>query len=99
MFENLQAGAKSMLDALPKKEKKPKRKKFKQVFANVTRNGNIHIFLDQETGVNYVACSPFGETHKLTGITPLIGSDGKYVITPVSDAEYDENDKGADVEK
>lgn len=50
--------------------------RFKEVF----KQGEvIKILLDQETGVNYLLCH-WGGLHE-TSITPLLGPDGKPVIT------------------
>ena len=41
------------------------------------------ILVDRETGVNYLMVkSGYG-----TGITPLLGADGKPIITPVNEIE------------
>lgn len=43
--------------------------------------GAVQIIVDTETGVNYI--NTVGEVY--SGITPLLGSDGKVVVTPISD--------------
>ncbi|WP_427813939.1 DUF6440 family protein [Enterococcus sp. 22-H-5-01] len=41
------------------------------------------IFIDRETGVNYI----FFNAGYSGGLTPLLGIDGKPVITPLSEIE------------
>lgn len=40
----------------------------------------IEIWVDTETGVNYLFHAPVGEAG---GLTPLLDKDGKPVITPI----------------
>lgn len=43
---------------------------------------HFEIWVDRITGVNYIYCSEMGSCG---GITPLIGSDGKIVVTPAEE--------------
>lgn len=54
-------------------------KRFDQVYTQGVLN-TIQIWVDKETGVNYLYMTN-GETG---GLTPLLGRDGKPVITAVS---------------
>lgn len=59
-------------------EKKEKQKlRFKKIYSDTT--GENKILIDTETGVNYLWHSEI----YAGSITPLLGSDGKPVITPV----------------
>ncbi len=58
-----------------KKEKLPPR--FKKTYSDIT--GVNEIWIDTETGVNYL----WHAALYAGSITPLLGSDGKPVITPV----------------
>ncbi len=40
-------------------------------------NGNRKVIVDKETGVNYI----FWQTGNAGGLTPLLGADGKPVVT------------------
>ena len=46
-------------------------------------SGNTEIWVDRETGVNYL----FHSNGNAAGLTPLLNPDGKPVITPVSEDE------------
>lgn len=68
------------------KEKKPqKRGRFiithEQRLEKTMGFGAVQIIVDTETGVNYI--NTVGDAY--SGITPLLGSDGKVVVTPISD--------------
>lgn len=58
-----------------KKEKQPPR--FKKIYSDPT--GENEIWVDTQTGVNYL----WHAVLYAGSITPLLGSDGKPVITPV----------------
>lgn len=70
-----------MFEQKVKKDKKEKR--FKVVSEEAFAFGSsTTILLDQETGVNYLVVSgTAGE-----GITPLLDTEGKVVITPITEA-------------
>ncbi|MFG6395101.1 MAG: xylan 1,4-beta-xylosidase [Lachnospiraceae bacterium] len=57
-----------------------KKERFKMVYSQGTVDV-VQIFLDTETGVNYV----FRKVANAGGMTPLLGKDGKPVISPVAD--------------
>ena len=65
------------------KEKKPKR--FKLMEEEGFGLGAVRIIIDTKTGVNYL--NTLGEGN--SGLTPLIGEDGKIVITPVNSTSED----------
>ena len=54
-----------------------KEKRFKKVYSQGM--GTIEIWVDKETGVNYL----FRSAGYAGGITPLLDADGNPVITPV----------------
>jgi len=58
------------------KEKKEKR--FVKVYSESL--GSIEIFVDRRTGVNYI----FKSSGYAGGLCPLVDSEGKPVVTPVS---------------
>ena len=58
-----------------KKAKQPKR--FKKIYSD--DSGSNEIWIDTETGVNYLWHAGIYSG----SITPLLGSDGKVIITPV----------------
>lgn len=53
-------------------------KRFETVYSQGTLN-SIEILVDKETGVNYL----FVASGYAGGLTPLLGRDGKPVISPV----------------
>jgi len=53
------------------------RYKDKYEWKKYERNGQVHIIVDQETGVNYL----FVNFDNAGGLTPLLDADGKPVIT------------------
>ena len=55
------------------------KKRFKKVYSQGTVNVT-EIWVDKETGVNYL----FHASGYASGLTPLLGPDGKPVVTPVS---------------
>lgn len=55
-----------------------KNERFKKVYSQGTVNV-MEIWVDSETGVNYV----FHASGYSGGMTPLLGRDGKPVISPV----------------
>jgi len=57
--------------------KKPKR--FEKVYSQGSMNVT-EIWVDKETGVNYL----FHASGYASGLTPLLGKDGKPVISPVA---------------
>lgn len=62
-----------------------KSKRFEKVEEQSSFLTNFSIWVDRETGVNYVLAT-YGQG---TAMTPLLGRDGKPVITAVS--PYDED--------
>ena len=56
----------------------------KEAGGTILKDSGVHMILvDRETGVNYLMVkSGYG-----TGITPLLGTDGKPIITPVNEIE------------
>ena len=59
-------------------------KRFKKVYSQGAMNVT-EIWVDKQTGVNYL----FHASGYASGLTPLLGPDGKPVVTPVSN-QYDE---------
>ncbi len=55
-------------------------KRFDRVYSQGALNV-IEILVDKETGVNYIFC----QSGNAGGLTPLLGKDGKPVVTPVLD--------------
>ena len=60
--------------------KEADKKRFEKVFTQGVMT-NIEIWLDRETGVNYL----FYQNGNAGGFTPLLDKDGKVVITPVEE--------------
>ena len=56
-----------------------KNNRFEKVYSQGL--GSTEIWVDKETGVNYL----FHASGYVGGLTPLLGKDGKPVITPVYD--------------
>ena len=56
------------------------RKRFIQTYVQGTIDVT-EIFVDRETGVNYL----FRSTGNAGGLTPLLDQDGKPVVTPISE--------------
>ena len=54
-------------------------KRFKKIYSQSM--GTMEIWVDRETGVNYL----YHNGGYSGGLTPLLGKDGKPVITPVTD--------------
>ena len=56
----------------------------KEAGGSILKDSGVQMILvDRETGVNYLMVkSGYG-----TGITPLLGTDGKPIITPVNEIE------------
>ena len=59
------------------------KKRFQKVYSQGTVNVT-EIWVDQETGVNYL----FHSSGYASGLTPLLSHDGRPVVTPVN--KYDE---------
>lgn len=58
----------------------------KKRFVRTYRQGTldvIEVFVDRETGVNYI----FQTSGNAGGLTPLLGRDGKPVVTPILEEE------------
>lgn len=58
----------------------------KKRFVRTYRQGTldvIEVFVDRETGVNYI----FRTSGNAGGLTPLLGRDGKPVVTPILEEE------------
>lgn len=60
-----------------------KKERFKTVYSQGTLDV-VQILTDTETGVNYV----FRKVGNAGGMTPLLGKDGKPVISPTANSEY-----------
>ena len=58
-----------------------KDKRFEKIYSQGM--GTMEIWLDRETGVNYV----YHQSGYSGGMTVLLGADGKPVVTPVSHYE------------
>ncbi len=56
-----------------------KDKRFKKTYSQMA----MEIWVDTQTGVNYV----FRQSGYAGGLTPLLDSDGKVVVTPVVDSQ------------
>ena len=54
-----------------------KEKRFQKIYAQGL--GEVEIWVDKETGVNYL----YHQSGHSGGMTVLLGSDGKPVITPI----------------
>ncbi len=53
--------------------------RFEKVYSQSTFSGNTQIWVDKETGVNYIYhSSGYGG-----GLTPLLDREGKVVVTPI----------------
>ena len=66
-----------------------KEKRFKKIFSQSGgfTGAAIEIYVDQETGVNYV----YFQNGYGGGLTPLLDKDGKVVVTPLnSNDSYEE---------
>ena len=62
-----------------------KEKRFERVYSQSGLAGGAEIWVDRETGVNYLlAQSGYG-----AGLTPLLDANGKVVVTPVTDQQGD----------
>lgn len=58
-----------------------KEKRFERIYSQNTMSGPTVILVDKETGVNYLFYCQGGYSG---GLTPLLDSEGKVVITPIS---------------
>ena len=56
-----------------------KDKRFEKVYSQGM--GSIEIWVDKETGVNYI----YRQSGYSGGLTPLLDSEGKVVVTPISE--------------
>ena len=56
-----------------------KEKRFEKVYSQDM--GGVQIWIDKETGVNYLYCS----SGYAGGLTVLLDKDGKPVVTPVNE--------------
>jgi hypothetical protein len=56
-----------------------KEKRFEKVYSQDL--GSISVFVDKETGVNYLMVS----SGYSGGLTPLLDRDGKPVVTPITE--------------
>ena len=59
--------------------RKEKERRFEKIYSQSTMMGNATILVDKETGVNYLYC----QSGYSGGLTPLLDSEGKVVITPI----------------
>ena len=65
-----------------KKPPKPKKEERFEYIFNQFIDGHYHtILLDKETGVNYLVCSFNSGSGGGLGITPLLDSSGKPIVT------------------
>jgi hypothetical protein len=55
-----------------------KDRRFEKIYSQNTMTGTTTILVDKETGVNYL----YHQSGYSGGLTPLLDSDGKVVITP-----------------
>ena len=62
-----------------------KKKRFVRTYRQDTLHTFTEIWIDRETGINYIFHNTSGEG----GITPLLGADGKPVVTPKSQIPED----------
>lgn len=53
--------------------------RFEKVYSQSTLSGATQIWVDKETGVNYI----FHASGYAGGMTPLLDREGKPVITPI----------------
>ena len=58
-----------------------KEKRFEKIYSQSM--GSVEIWVDKETGVNYLFCS----SGYAGGLTVLLDKDGKPVVTDVTDKE------------
>lgn len=56
-----------------------KNERFEKVYTQNNMFTSIEIWVDKETGVNYI----FRQSGYAGGMTPLLDRDGKPVVTPV----------------
>ena len=63
-----------------------KNKRFEKVYSQGA--GNIKIFVDKQTGVNYLFCND----GYAGGLTVLVDKDGKPIVTSVQTQQGDNND-------
>ena len=56
-----------------------KEKRFERIYKESTLFATVAIFVDKQTGVNYVFC----QSGYAGGLTPLLDREGKPVITPI----------------
>ena len=56
-----------------------KDKRFEKLYSQSTMSGTTTILVDKETGVNYL----YHQSGYAGGLTPLLDSEGKVVITPM----------------
>ena len=61
-----------------KENKMPKNQRFEKIYSQGTMN-ILEVWVDKETGVNYV----FHASGNAGGFTPLLGHEGKPVVSPV----------------
>lgn len=64
-----------------------KNDRFIKVYSQGSMTAVIQIWIDKQTGVNYI----FHQSGYAGGLTPLLDSEGKVVITPID--EIQENTK------
>ena len=60
-------------------------KRFIRAYRQDTFNTRTEIWIDQETGVNYI----FHNIGGVGGITPMLNADGKPIVTPKSQIPED----------
>lgn len=55
--------------------------RFEKIYSQSTLSGATQIWIDKQTGVNYI----YHSSGYSGGITPLLNKDGKPVVTPVAE--------------
>lgn len=58
-----------------------KDKRFEKVYSQGSMTSNTEVWVDKETGVNYL----FHSGGYAGGMTVLLGADGKPIVTPIQD--------------
>ena len=64
-----------------------KNNRFIKTYSQSTFSADTKIFVDTETGVNYI----FIQTGYAGGLTPLLDSQGKPVVTPITLLDTEED--------
>lgn len=59
--------------------KKDKKQRFEKIFQESSFSGNNEIWVDKETGVNYL----YHSSGYSGGLTPLLDREGKPIVSPI----------------